>query len=266
MIPYIPPPILSLGPFSIAAFSLLALAAVIVGFEIVVRRAPRLGFTRAEAASVVGWTILVGIAVSHAADTLLYYPERAREDPLELLRVWNGMSSFGGMAGGIATALFLMWRRDFGRERMLAFLDGIAFAFPFSWIFGRLGCSLAHDHLGVASDHFLAVRFPEGPRFDLGLLELLVTLPIALLFWLLDRRPRPAPFYLGLFFVLYGPARFALDMLRTEDARYLGWTPGQYASIGVTILGLAALTRWARLKQGIASENGASTRVSERNL
>lgn len=246
MIPYVPPPSLDLGFVSIPAFTLLALAAVVVGYEIVVRRAPRIGFTRPEAAGLVGWTILVGLVASHALDTLLYFPERALQDPLELLRVWNGMSSFGGMAGGIATAVFLMWRRGYSGTRMLTFLDGVAFAFPFSWIFGRLGCALAHDHMGIASDHLLAVRFPEGPAFDLGLLELLVTLPIALLFFVLDRRPRPVPLYLGLFFALYGPTRFFLDTLRIDDVAYLGWTPGQYGSVVVTIVGVGLLGSIAR--------------------
>ena len=36
---------------------------------------------------------------------------------------------------------------------------------------GRFGCALQHDHLGIPSTYFLAVRFPGGPRFDLGLLR-----------------------------------------------------------------------------------------------
>ncbi len=249
MIPYIAPPSLELGPVSIPAFTLLALTAVVVGFEIVVRRAPRIGLEANEVASLVGWTILMGLLASHAIDTLAYYPERAVRDPLELLRIWNGMSSFGGMLGGVGTASFLMWRRGWSRDKRLTFIDGLAFAFPFAWIFGRLGCALAHDHLGVASSHFLAVRFPQGPRLDLGLLELLVTLPIAALFLALDRKPRRPPFFLGLFFAIYGPIRFALDALRVQDVRYLGWTPGQYASIVVTFLAVVLLLRWTRAER-----------------
>jgi prolipoprotein diacylglyceryltransferase len=75
----------------------------------------------------------------------------------------------------------------------------------------------------------------------LGLLELLYTLPIAALFYVLDRRPRPPGFFLGLFLALYGPVRFFLDTLRTEDARYLGWTPGQYVAVVATLGGAALL-------------------------
>jgi phosphatidylglycerol:prolipoprotein diacylglycerol transferase len=87
------------------------------------------------------------------------------------------------------------------------------------------------------------VRFPDGPHFDLGLLELLYTIVLAALFLLLDRRPRPTGFFVGLFFTLYGPVRFALDTLRTGDERYLGWTPGQYASVAAALLGVTLLFR-----------------------
>ena len=81
--------------------------------------------------------------------------QRAVQDPLELLRVWNGLSIFGGMLGRVGTAAFLMWRRGWSRAKRLAFLDALAFAFPFPWIFGRLSCALAHDHPGIASSYLL---------------------------------------------------------------------------------------------------------------
>jgi phosphatidylglycerol:prolipoprotein diacylglycerol transferase len=158
-----------------------------------------------------------------------------------LFEVWGSLSSFGGIFGGVAAALVVMRRRGLDGATMLAHLDNVAFAFPFAWIFGRSACALRHDHPGVASDHFLAVAFPDGPRFDLGLLELIPTLTIAGLFLLLDRRTRPVPLFLGLFFTLYGPPRFFLDTLRVADARYLGWTPGQYLCVVVTLIGIGAL-------------------------
>jgi phosphatidylglycerol:prolipoprotein diacylglycerol transferase len=160
---------------------------------------------------------------------------------LEVLRFWGAMSSYGGIAGGLLGAFALMKWRGMSRSEMLGLADCIGFAFPFAWIFGRLGCALSHDHLGVSSTHWLAVRFPDGPRFDLGLLEFFYTLVIAAVFWALARRRRPHGFFPALFFCVYGPARFAMDALRTGEARYFGWTPGQYASVAATLLGAGAL-------------------------
>lgn len=72
------------------------------------------------------------------------------------------------------------------------------------------------------------------------------------LFLWLDRKARRPGFWVGAFVLLYVPARFLLDFLRVGDARYLAFTPAQWA-------GLAALavmgTWWAvgRLRGGWAA-------------
>jgi hypothetical protein len=41
-----------------------------------------------------------------------------------------------------------------------------------------------------------------------------------------------------------------MDRLRTDDARYLGWTPGMYASVVGTLIGIAALLALWRVGRG----------------
>lgn len=250
MLPYVEEPVLGFGAFRISAFAVLVVGAVSVGFAVVSRRAGRFGLDRSLVERTLAWTIFWGFVGSHVVDLVAYRPQVLVENPLELLRIWSGMSSFGGIAGGIAGALVVMRRRRMSRADMLRFVDLLAFAFPFAWVLGRAGCSLRHDHLGVASDALLAVAFPGGSRFDLGLLELLLTFPIALAFAWLSRRPRPSGFYVAVFFAVYGPARFLLDTLRSEDLRYLGWTPGQFASVAATLAGVAGLWMLFRRRPG----------------
>lgn len=248
MFPYVEQPVFRVGSHPIAAFQILVCVAVIVGHEIVVRRTVRLGIvTAAAASSLTVWMILVGFVTSHVFDVIAYAPKTVLDDPLVLLEVWGSMSSFGGIFGGMLAAVVVARRHHLSPQKIFAYVDAVAFAFPFAWIFGRAGCALAHDHLGIRTDHWLAVRFPDGPRLDLGLLELVFTLGIAALFLLLDRKPRPTGLFLATFFTLYGPVRFALDRLRTEDARYLGWTPGMYGSLAATLIGIAALLALWRL-------------------
>jgi phosphatidylglycerol:prolipoprotein diacylglycerol transferase len=250
--PYVEQPSLSLGSYTLYFFQVAVCAAVITGYEIVVRRAPRLGLDAEQTASLVAWVILAGFVGSHVFDVLAYYPERVLANPLELFKIWGSMSSFGGMMGGMLAAVILARRRGWSGSDAFKLADAIGFGFPFAWVFGRLGCALAHDHVGIPTDHWLGVRFPEGPRFDLGLLELLYTIPIAALFFALDRKPRPLGFFLGLFLTLYAPVRFAMDTLRTGDARYLGWTPGQYVSILALLAGATIL--WTALRRGTRTE------------
>ena len=246
MFPYLPQPVLRLGPAEITAFQICVFAAVIAGYGIVVRRAVRRGWDRNAALDLVLWTIALGFVGSHVFDVIAYQSDALRRRPWLLLEVWGSMSSFGGLLGGILGLFWIARRKQLSPGRIAVFLDVVAFAFPFAWIFGRLGCALAHDHLGIESTSLFAIRFPDGPRFDLGLLELLWTLVIAALFLALDGKPRPTGFFAGLFFLLYGPVRFSLDVLRIGDERWLGWTAGQYLSLAATLAGAALFARLLR--------------------
>jgi phosphatidylglycerol:prolipoprotein diacylglycerol transferase len=134
----------------------------------------------------------------------------------------------------------------------LPYADVIASSFPAAWVFGRSGCSVAHDHPGLASDAWFAVQYPGGGRFDLGLYEMLLTIPLALAFRWLRRKPRPGGFYVGAMAIAYAPVRFALDFLRIEDStglnaavdpRYAGLTPAQWACFGLLGMGVYFFVR-----------------------
>ncbi|MEN8158781.1 MAG: prolipoprotein diacylglyceryl transferase family protein [Myxococcota bacterium] len=250
MIPYLEHPIIEIGGYPLQAFRVLALTAIVVEYTIVVRRAPRHGFSSDQASSLIAWATVFGLVSAHVFDVLAYYPERLREDPLELFRIWGSLSSWGGMLGGLGGLAFVAWRRGLGTMGVLRFLDLAIYALPFTLAVGRFGCGLQHDHLGIPSTHFLAVAFPDGPRFDLGMLEFFYLVPVAGVFFVLGRKPRPLGFFSGLYFALYSPVRFVLDTLRAEDARYFGWTPAQYLCVLMTIAGIALVVWSMRRARG----------------
>jgi phosphatidylglycerol:prolipoprotein diacylglycerol transferase len=136
---------------------------------------------------------------------------------------------------------------------VLPWLDVLARGFSLAYVFGRAGCSVAHDHPGIPSDFFLAVaypataRFPAGPRHDLGLYELLLWIAIFAAFHWLGRRPRPSGFYIGWLIVVYAPIRFGLDFLRTNDMTHLGLTFAQWCCLLVIPLGVWTLMKSYRL-------------------
>jgi len=241
VIPYIEHPTVEIGGYTLTAFRVLVLAAVLVEYGIVVRRAPRVGLPRETAGSLILWGIGLGLVSSHVFDVITYYPERLHADPLALFRFWGSLSSAGGMLGGLAGIWFVARRHGLGRGELTTFLDVVLFALPFCLATGRLGCALQHDHLGIASDHPLAVAFPTGSRFDLGLLEFLAVALLGVVFLALNRRPWPRGFWIGAFFAAYGPIRFGLDFLRTDDARYVGLTPAQWLMTAASIGGIALL-------------------------
>jgi phosphatidylglycerol:prolipoprotein diacylglycerol transferase len=253
VLPYIEQPVLDLGFYRVEAFLVLVAASIIVEFQIVMRRVPMHGVDRATASALLGWAIFLGIAGAHLFDLVAYRPQQLVADPLALLRPWDGISSFGGMLGGLIGLYAVMRHRKMSGTDMLRFVDCLLFALPFTLAVGRLGCALQHDHVGSSSTHWLAVAFPDGPRFDLGLLEFFYVSILALLFLVLDRRRWPDGFFIGAFFLLYGPVRFVLDGLRVSEPRYFGWTPGQYVALLAVATGALVLLAVFRRPAAVSS-------------
>jgi len=189
--------------------------------------------------------VIGGFIMAHLVSVIFYFPERIKENPLVLLNFWAGLSSFGGFVGAAITYLYLTRKEEIPR---LPYADVVALGLSVGWIFGRLGCTTAHDHPGRHTDFFLAVKYPDGPRHDLGLYELLFTIVLTVILFRFARKPRPAGHIIGLAAALYAPVRFGLDFVRATDvsrpdARYAGLTPAQWACLGLLALGISLLRR-----------------------
>jgi phosphatidylglycerol:prolipoprotein diacylglycerol transferase len=271
MVPYFPQPSYHLfGPVTIHAFGALVAGAVITGWKLVVTRCRTKGLDAETCEDMLIYVFGSGFLVAHLYSVLAYFPDEALSHPLILLKFWENISSFGGIVGGVfGLWLFFRFRgRSVPTAGRLGYLDAVAYAFPFAWAVGRLGCTVAHDHPGVVTSFPLAVslksaearayivsvyqgagRLAELPPpaalqhlgfHDLGWYEFLYTLLVIVpVFLLLDRKPRRTGFYAAVFPLLYAPVRFFLDFLRLSDVRYYGLTPGQYAAAAVFLGALA---------------------------
>ena len=242
MFPYFEQPTLQIGPVTLHSFGALVALGALLGYGMLVRRAGQRGLDANLAADLALWMMIPGFFTAHLAFVFFYSPPgRVLEDPFSLVRIWDGISSIGGIAGGILGGWVLLRRRKLSSGEIWKYIDAVAYAFPFAWILGRAGCSVAHDHPGIETASWLAVQYPEGARFDLGLLEFFYTIVTVGTFLLLDRRPRPTGFYFTLFMLLYGPVRFYLDTLRINEVRHFGLTFAQYGSVVATLVGIVTL-------------------------
>ena len=244
MIPWFEPPALQVGPITIQAFGVLAALGVATGVRTAAWAAGRRGLDPSPVLDFAIWGVLAGVAVGHLVHVGLYHPEELRS-PRRVLEFWDGLSSFGGLAGGLAAAMVFFRVRGVPLGR---YGDAFAVGMPTGWAIARIGCFLVHDHPGRLTHFPLAVAFPGGARHDLGLYEAIVLFAIAALLWRLWVLRRLEGRLLGLLAVLYGGARFLLDFLRASDvayadARYAGLTPAQYGSILLLAWGAWRLRR-----------------------
>lgn len=243
MIPYFPPLQVEILGRMISAFGALVALGFLVGAHLTTRRVVAVGLDAGVSRDLALLCLVVGLPGSHVLYLAWYEPATIVDRPWELLRVWSGISSFGGfVCSALAIWLYLRLRR----LPFLPYADAVVFGLVPGWVFGRLGCFTAHDHIGRLTAFPLAVAFPGGARHDLGLYEAVITLGLAgvLYGWpgTRDRsRRHPDGVAVAAVMVTYGVIRFFLDMLRATDlpgadARYLGFTPAQYACV-LSVLG-----------------------------
>jgi phosphatidylglycerol---prolipoprotein diacylglyceryl transferase len=242
VIPYYPQPVLHLGPFEIHAFGALAALAVFVGGRAILIRAHRKGIPVEQMFRFCFWVYMSAMLGAVLSKTVMSDFSGFLAHPLQAFRLNAGVRSVGGISCGFLGALsWCLYHRLTPFETMRR-LDIIAYAMPMAWMIGRLGCTLAHDHPGLPSNSWIAVKFPEGPRYDLGLIEFLFLIALTVTFYLLDRRPHPVGFYFGLYGVLYGGFRIWLDTLHIQPMRFYGGIAG----VLVGLLGWAAMLAFSR--------------------
>lgn len=240
MIPYFPPQEWRIGPLPIHLFGILVATGILVGNEICLRRAKKMGLDAVAFSGLVFWMMLFGFIGAHWAAVLFYDWPILREKPWLFLQIWNGISSMGGFLGAFVTVFFYLRAK---KLPLWPYSDVIAYALPFGWFFGRLGCASAHDHPGRPSDFFLAIAYPGGARHDLGFYEMLFSALICIFFWTQRNRPRPVGFYLVSLLLFYPPIRFGLDFLRVSDQTYFGLTFAQYTTLPLFAVGAWQIRR-----------------------
>jgi phosphatidylglycerol---prolipoprotein diacylglyceryl transferase len=241
MIPYFGhKPIFELFGYPIHWFGVLVALGVIIGDRIVVMEGRKRGLDDNDVKYMNARIVIGGFIVAHLVSVIFYFPERIREDWKVLINPFAGLSSFGGFLGAFLAFMYYTKKAEIPRLR---YADSVALGLSVGWIFGRTGCFTAHDHPGRHTDFFLAVRYPEGPRHDLGFYELLFTIAMTAVLFAYNRKPRPAGRIIALATLMYAPVRFLLDFLRATDVarpdqRYLALTPAQWACIATFGLGL----------------------------
>ncbi len=247
-------PLPDIGPLPddmyVHPFGALVAVAVLVGTHVASKRARQEGLHPRVFGEFSAYLLIGGFVLGHMLDAVFYHWDVVRLNPLFVLQLWNGLSSFGGFIGAMTGGVIWLLVRGYP---LIPFADVVAYAAPFGWIFGRLGCFIVHDHPGAITDFPLAVADyqvagglpPFQVRHDLGFYEVLWCLAVIPLFLYLGRRKRPRGFYAVLLPVIYAPVRFGLDFLRATDVTngdpriLFGLTPGHFGAVLLFAAGLA---------------------------
>jgi phosphatidylglycerol:prolipoprotein diacylglycerol transferase len=248
---------LDLGFFELRWYSLAYLAGIILGYVYLLKllKQPGPPMARRHADDLVTVAALGVILGGRLGYVLFYNLPYYLDNPLEILKLWDGGMSFHG--GVIGTSLGLLYLARKEKLPWLRIHDYVACCVPFGLFFGRLANFVNAELWGAETNVSWAVRFPEvvngmlidgPPRHPTQLYEaigegLILFAILAWMFWKTDARYQPGKL-VGAFIFFYGIFRFALEFVREPDAHLVefaqasGLQMGQWLSLPMILGGL----------------------------
>ena len=250
------PVALDLGFFELRWYSLAYLAGIFIGYWYLLKliKQPGSPMARRHADDLVFYAALGIILGGRIGYVLFYNLSYYLQNPVDILKLWDGGMSFhGGMVGTVLGILYL------SRKEKLQWLrvhDYVACCVPFGLFFGRLANFVNHELWGAPADVPWAVRFPEiidgmlvvgPPRHPTQLYEAILEgvvlfAILAWMFWKTQARYEPGKL-VGAFTFFYGLFRFLIEFVREPDAQLVGFAQstglhmGQWLSLPMIILG-----------------------------
>lgn len=292
-IPFWYPSPISLGPMDLHPFGLLVATGVMFGAYMMGRFGDKYRLSQEHIQGLVWYCVGIGFIGAHVFDVLAYQPGKLSEDPLLLFKVWQGISSYGGFIGGVVGFVIYVWKYKIDTS---LYADASLWAFIPGFMFGRMGCTVAHDHIGAhTEDFFLATEYTTevirrygfgsppgglepGLHHNLGFYELLFMIVLFATMLAVERWPRrsaerprarPDGFIAALMGTMYAPVRFIMEFLRDNpdaDPRYVGLTFAQWMSFVLFLVGIYALVRLVKrpyVEPAVASEDGSGKSASK---
>ena len=252
------PVALDLGFFELRWYSLAYLAGIFLGYWYMLRliREPGAPMARRHADDLLFYAALGVILGGRLGYVLFYRPGYYLENPLEILKLWDGGMSFHGGVIGTSLAILYLARKE--QLQWLRVHDYVACVVPIGLFTGRLANFVNAELWGAPTSVSWAVRFPEmGPlgQAILGpprhpsqlyeaILEGIVLFAIlAWMFWRTRARYQPG-MLVGAFLLFYGLFRFAVEFVREPDshlvefAQTTGLHMGQWLSLPMILGGL----------------------------
>ena len=197
--------------------------------------------------------VLIGGRIGYL---LLYQGDKFLEDPLSLVRVWEGgMASHGGFIGVFIATL---WYAKKSGQSVKPIGDLIVSVVPPGLFFGRIANFINGELWGKTTEISWGVLFPKAPDFAMSVARhpsqiyaaiaegLIPFLYVQLRFWKSSIIQKYPGHLAGEFLIIYAIARIFNEIFREPDASLLmGISRGQFYSIFLILAGIIVVL-WSR--------------------
>ena len=260
----------SYGPVGFTGFGIAVLLAFLVGQAVAQRELARRGVDPEPVSDMVFAAVIGGLLGAK-----LYY--------VVVLGHWDAMFErggfvyWGGLLGGTLAVTAVVVKKRFGVWRMFD-VSGMACAAAYA--VGRTGCWAVGDDYGRPWNGFLAVAFPDGaPPSTVGVMasefgskvppgasanavlsvyptqlyEVVLGFLMFVVLWRMRDHKHAQGWLFGVYMVLAGLERFAIEFFRAKDDRFLvGLTYAQGIGIAVAVGGAILMMMRSRVGPGRA--------------
>ena len=259
-------PGIDLGFFTLRFYALAYLVGIILGYWHLTKmiQAPGAPMAKRHAEDLFFYCTL-GIILGGRLGYSIFYMPSLWENPVDVLKTWEGGMSFhGGVIGVLVAIGWVSWRNNLS---FLRICDYISVNVPLAYMLGRLANFINGELWGrpVEGDVPWAMIFPGGGEiarhpsqlYQAGIEGLLLALIVYWLFWKTRARFRPG-LLVGVFTTGIATGRFVNEFFREPDAqlaefaRETGLSMGQWLTIPMIIAGLV-LVAIALRKKPLAS-------------
>ncbi len=190
------------------------------------------------------WAVIAVIIGGRLGYVVFYNFEYYSEDPLKILKIWQGGMSFHGGLFGVILSIYL-----YSKFKKINFLDLsnlVAACAPLGILLGRLANFINGELIGRPTNSNWGILFNENDvlrhpsqiyeAISEGLIILIV------IFFIFKKKYHNSINVSALFLIMYGSLRFILEFLREPDNHmgfiYMNLSMGQILCLPMIFLGL----------------------------
>jgi len=275
---HLSPVALDLGFFQLRWYSLAYLAGIFIGYWYLLKllKQPGAPMARRHADDLVFYASLGIIFGGRLGYVLFYNLPYYLENPIDILKLWDGGMSFHG--GVIGTSLGILYLARKEKLPWLRIHDYVACCVPFGLFFGRLANFVNGELWGAETNVPWAIRFVEnaggqavlGPArhpsqlYEAGLEGLVLFAILWFLFWRTQARYQPGKL-VGAFIFFYGIFRFGIEFIREPDAQLTAFAQatglhmGQWLTVPMIVGGLYLMATAKKRRERIEPIAGTAS-------
>jgi len=214
--------------FSIHSYGVMLAIGFMVGISLAAKEAVRTGVDPEKVLNLTFWILISSIVGSRIFHCVVFYPQYV-EDPLRILKLWEGgLVFYGGFLGAVAASVL------YTRLHKMNFWQISDIMIPsvmLGLMFGRIGCFLAGCCFGKScpADFALGITFHNHLGLGVKNIPLYPTQPLSafnafaifLILWLYRTKKRFHGELLAIALLLYSITRSLIEILRDDPRGFV---------------------------------------------